>query len=108
MGARSFYRPEEGRSILLLEEPSVVEIETRVSAAAVKKGIWPVRTDYTGGGFVNQEASAIIQFAGNCQRSDEVTIKHWGPAHHDVLCCWEIATVNQSGQVGLQRRRTTS
>ena len=62
-------------------------------------------TDYTGGGFVNQEASAIIQFAGNCQRSDEVTIRHWGPAHHDVLCCWEIATVNQSGQVGLQSRR---
>lgn len=43
-GARSFHRPEEGRSILLLEEPSVVEIEARVSAAAVKKGIWPVRT----------------------------------------------------------------
>ena len=51
-------------------------------------------------GFINQEATVIVQFTGNCDCGDELTIKHWGPNHKDGKCCWEIGCVNQSGDVG--------
>ena len=66
-------------------------------------------TDCTGGGFSNQEATAIIQFAGNCGSGDEATIKHWGPGHHSKSdCCWEIGTVNQRGEVGFNMEHTVA
>jgi hypothetical protein len=51
-------------------------------------------------GFINQEATVIVQFTRDCNCGDELTIKHWGPGHRDGNCCWEIGCVNQSGAVG--------
>jgi hypothetical protein len=51
-------------------------------------------------GFINQEATIIVQFTRDCRCGDELTIKHWGPEHKNNNCCWKIGCVNQSGKVG--------
>ncbi|KAA2283532.1 hypothetical protein [Candidatus Nitrosocosmicus sp. SS] len=64
-------------------------------AAASRRG------DFDHVGFINQEATVVVQFTTDCKCGDELTIKHWGGKHSDNdNSCFEIGCVNQSGKVG--------